>query len=272
MRKTVFALLLSVVLNLPSLAVAGTENDFEIDFGLSGAWYNPETPGQGWMLDVSPTDTLFFAAWFTWQGEGGYDWYTVQGSYAGDSAVVPLLRTTGGRFNHPAPTEIEVVGEAEFRFQDCNQGELRVRFDDEIEPEVMPLYRLTTAPHACREPGPKVAFRFGSRGRPDGSEDFVAATRNPDLIAQLRAQLQLPEDERVGFVHGAIARGDGGDNTSWNWHFVANAWRMVEVAVEVCDGRASEVDSDLDYWVDQVGYFCPWSSYVQAELSGDLSD
>lgn len=274
MRTIGFALLLSATLSLPAIAQSGgAETDgFEIDFSLSGAWYNPDTPGQGWMLDVSPTDNLFFAAWFTWQGDGGHDWYTVQGNYAGNTATVPLLRTSGGRFNDPSPTELEIVGEAEFRFQNCNQAELRFRFDELAEPEVVSLHRITAAPHACREPAPKVAFRFGTRARPDGSEDFVATTRDPDLIAQLRAQLDVPEDERSGFVLGTIARGGGGHNLDWNWHFVANAWRTVEAAVEVCDGRSSEVDEDLDYWVDHLGYFCPWSSYVQAEITGDVSD
>jgi hypothetical protein len=35
---------------------------------------------------------------------------------------------------------------------------------------------------------------------------------------------------------------------------------MVEVTMELCDGRPSDVERDLDYWVDSVGRFCPWSS------------
>lgn len=244
---------------------------FEIGVGLSGAWYNPSTPGQGWMLDVVSGSNLFFAAWFTWRGEGDHDWFTVQGSFAGDRAEVPLLRTEGGRYNDPTPTEIDVVGQAHFRFWDCRHGEVELRFDDHDGIETLPLYRLTPAPHACRQPPEAVQFRIGSRAAGDDSEDFVVATRDPDLIAAARAQLNLPEDQRSMFVHGALARGDGGINAPWSWHVHGNAWQLVEVSIELCDGRASDIEADLEYWIDTVGSFCPWSSYVKAEVSGELA-
>jgi hypothetical protein len=76
----------------------------------------------------------------------------------------------------------------------------------------------------------------------------------------------LPEDERNLFIIGPLARGGGGHNLAWSWQFVANAWQMVDTAIEVCDGRASDIEADLDYWVDHLGYFCPWDGYVKAEV------
>lgn len=265
--QKVFPSLLLVVAASPLVQAQDDSPPFEIDFGLSGSWYNPDTPGQGWMIDVSPVDNLFFATWFTWRGEGDYDWYTVQGNYVGDRARLPLLRTSGGRFNDPAPTEIEVVGEAEFLFEDCLKGRVHVRFEDGGIEDEIPLYRITAAPDACLEPAAKVAFRFGHRTAEDGSEDFVAVTNNASLIAQLRAQLELSADERSLFVIGSIDYGNGGHNLDWSWHLVPNAWHLTEASIELCDGHSSLVEADLAYWVETVTRFCPWSSYVKAELA-----
>lgn len=111
-----------------------------------------------------------------------------------------------------------------------------------------------------REPaGVRVVFAL--RGAPP-EESFVAFTEDAAVIGRVEAELRLPPAERRLFVSGTIARGDGGVNSPWHWHFVPGAWDLVEVAVEVCDGRPSDVESDPDHWVDKVGAFCPWSSYV----------
>jgi hypothetical protein len=35
---------------------------------------------------------------------------------------------------------------------------------------------------------------------------------------------------------------------------------MAEVTIELCDGRPSMVEENLDYWVDTVRFFCPWGA------------
>lgn len=37
---------------------------------------------------------------------------------------------------------------------------------------------------------------------------------------------------------------------------------MTSSAIELCDGLPSDVESNLDYWVDTVRYFCPWSGKI----------
>ena len=61
---------------------------------------------------------------------------------------------------------------------------------------------------------------------------------------------------------GPIARGPGpGDsNGPWSWHFDPEEFRMAAATIELCDGRPSYVENDLDYWVDTVGGFCPWGA------------
>jgi hypothetical protein len=96
-------------------------------------------------------------------------------------------------------------------------------------------------------------------------ERFVAGTSDPELIRAARSQLALPESERELFINGEIARGTR-RNEGWSWHFTPNKWQLTELSAEVCDGRPSHVEEDLDYWVEEVGRFCPWSSFVLREV------
>jgi hypothetical protein len=98
------------------------------------------------------------------------------------------------------------------------------------------------------------------------SYSFVAETTDPEVIEKAENQLQLPLEQRNLHIHGDIERGNDGYNNNWSWHFTPDSWNLVEVSVEVCDGRPQMVEDNLDYWVDEVGYFCPWSSVVLQEV------
>ena len=120
-----------------------------------------------------------------------------------------------------------------------------------------------------KSPAPtiEVSFRFGMRGDIGGAEDFIAVTLNRDIIAQARGQLALPDSERTLHINGPIERGNGDHNLDWGWHFIPNAWILSGSSVEVCDGGPQGVEDDLDYWIDTVQSFCPWSYYVKTEIS-----
>ncbi|MDZ7691860.1 MAG: hypothetical protein U5K69_12155 [Balneolaceae bacterium] len=96
---------------------------------------------------------------------------------------------------------------------------------------------------------------------------MVAATSDPDVIAKLEQELQKPFGDRNRHINGDIARGNKAYNGQWSWYFIPNEWDLVEASVEVCDGRPGMVEENIDYWVDQVGYFCPWSSRVVREVT-----
>ena len=113
------------------------------------------------------------------------------------------------------------------------------------------------------DPGP-VTFLFKMHGDASGEQDFRAVTSDVEIIEMARDQLLLPENERNLFIIGPIDRGNDG-NLGWNWHFVPDQWTLTELAIELCDGNAVLVSQDVDYWVDTVGQFCPWGSYVARE-------
>ena len=118
-----------------------------ITAGLSGAWYNVDTPGQGFAFDISPQLNLFFGGWFTWTGTAGeYDWLTVQGGFSGNTATLPIFRTSGGQFNDSRPVETVEVGTAEFVFSSRTQGQVTIEFTGSGTRTVIPLQRGTPPP------------------------------------------------------------------------------------------------------------------------------
>lgn len=109
-------------------------------------------------------------------------------------------------------------------------------------------------------------YRF-THADDDIEYSFVAKTSNSEVIAKVEQELQKPFEERNMHINGPIERGEVDYNNNWSWHFVENQWDLAEISMEVCDGRPSFVEEELDYWVDQVGRFCPWSARVEAEVN-----
>jgi hypothetical protein len=93
-------------------------------------------------------------------------------------------------------------------------------------------------------------------------ERFVMRTTDPDTIQQAVAILNGAENR---FPIGPLLRGNGGFNPPWSWHMDPDQVRLTEVAVEVCDGRPSYVEENLDdFLMPGVGY-CPWSGRIVGE-------
>lgn len=122
---------------------------------------------------------------------------------------------------------------------------------------------LESNPVVEESPPPSAVFEFRLHGR-NASESFRVETASPEVIEQMKAQLMLPQAERNLFAIGGIMAGDGGVNAPWGWHF-SNA-RLAEMSIELCDGIPSMVQDDLQYWLNTVKSFCPWTSYVHAQL------
>jgi hypothetical protein len=110
---------------------------FQINPGLNDAWYNPATPGQGFLISVFPDIEQMFVAWFTFDserppedvgamlGEPGHRWLTAQGPYDGDTAELTVFVTEGGVFDDaepPAVTDPAGDGTMTIEFADCNAG------------------------------------------------------------------------------------------------------------------------------------------------------
>jgi hypothetical protein len=108
---------------------------FDLNAGISDAWFNPETAGQGFFIIVFPQMQQVFMAWFTYDmerpppevtaqlGEPGHRWITAQGAFVGNTAVLTVHVAEGGVFDsaQPAPG-LREAGEILLEFTTCNAG------------------------------------------------------------------------------------------------------------------------------------------------------
>ena len=93
-------------------------------------------------------------------------------------------------------------------------------------------------------------------------EQFRARVTDAAQIVNLRQRLAAGT---TGVLSGTLVEGSGGFNTGWGWHLDPETVHAADMAIEVCDGRPSMVEADLDYWIDSVKQFCPWGARVIAE-------
>lgn len=100
----------------------------------------------------------------------------------------------------------------------------------------------------------------------NGPVDFVVDVAGERFVLRLTdpAEIRLADDRRLGrnprFPNGIIRRGDGGFNAPWTWHYDPPTVKMVEITIELCDGRPSHVE---EHFPDG-SQFCPWAARVVA--------
>ena len=126
----------------------------------------------------------------------------------------------------------------------------------------------------CRKNSPLV--RYFEVGLSNNSTDwrdtsFIVATSNTALLAEIDGQLQMPAAQRKRIVIGSLVKGSGGYNRNtgheFKWHLKEDDWQLTDLSIEIYDGRPhTDVDVDLNYWMNTVKRFSPWSSYIKREV------
>jgi hypothetical protein len=101
----------------------------DINAGMDGAWFDSDTPGQGFFIDAHPDqegDNFIFVSWFTYgeQTASGQRWLTAQGGFEGSIAEIDVYESSGGSFDDPLPPSITKVGTMSLDFTDCSNAEL----------------------------------------------------------------------------------------------------------------------------------------------------
>ena len=131
------------------------------DARYAGTWADFGTGGQGLVLDVSPSQTLLFGAWYTFAagsvaGAEGQRWITLQAAFpAGARALedIGLFESRGGVFDGPADTETVQVGKADLAFTSCTTARLDYRYTSGAfagRSGRLDLTRVTPAPAGCQ--------------------------------------------------------------------------------------------------------------------------
>lgn len=119
---------------------------------------------------------------------------------------------------------------------------------------------------ACSEgstaPQQNPAFTIQVAG--DGfSEEFVVEVATQSQVDELEARLDSGAE---GVIIGDLLTGSGDFNAPWSWHMDPATVHAADASIEVCDGRPSMVEDDLDYWIGTVGNYCPWGAKVVDRL------
>jgi hypothetical protein len=97
-----------------------------------------------------------------------------------------------------------------------------------------------------------------------GSEQYRVRIDNALLATKARRMMFGAERQQI--VTGAVARGDGGFNPGYSWHITPGTVSFADQTIELCDGRPSDVEANVDYWVDTVKQYCPWGGRFVSEV------
>ena len=141
-------------LNPASLRAIKLDEEIEtipINPGLNGAWFEPETAGQGFFIDVIASQNQLFAGWFAYEtdqgivlgeGENAHRWAVLQGPYENGVATLDVFLAEGGLFDDPSPVTTTTSGTATLTFSSCTTATFEYALDSGLNGDIQ-LIRLT---------------------------------------------------------------------------------------------------------------------------------
>lgn len=188
--------------------------------GLSGAWYEPRTSGQGFYLNVYAGIGGLWAGWFTYDttdtSAQGRRWYTLQNGVAFNAqdteVTLTILQATGGNFNAPPPISNggAQVGTATLSFTSCTAGRLQFQFNDG-RTGTIPLTRLDSA--FCNEAAGGLA----------GDINYTGLWHRNDLPGQGMMLRLIPDEQRlIGAWFTYDVNGSGSGEAGQEWYTIDN--------------------------------------------------
>ncbi|VAW45145.1 Peptidyl-prolyl cis-trans isomerase PpiB [hydrothermal vent metagenome] len=128
---------------------------FQITPGLSGAWFNPDTNGQGIYLEVLPSVNTLIMAWFAFDtehpdasvpstiGAAGNRWLTASGDFQGNQFVGSVFKTSGGLFDNPVAVSNTNIGDITLTFINCAMAEMSYVLDDSELTNTINIQRIS---------------------------------------------------------------------------------------------------------------------------------
>jgi hypothetical protein len=100
---------------------------FLLEPGITSSWYDSEHDGEGFQIGMLEGNRAALY-WYTYDSEGGQDWFVAAGEVRGNRIVFPALkRVSGGVFGpgfDPEAITRETVGSASFTWSGCDQGDM----------------------------------------------------------------------------------------------------------------------------------------------------
>jgi len=109
-----------------SIVVNAAAPPVTINGKTSGAWYNPQQSGQGFLIQTYDPN-VFVAIWFVFTPDGAPQWVYGQGTFdsTSNTTTIPAAIYSGAKFppNYVADDRVQTLwGNMTFTFTDCNNG------------------------------------------------------------------------------------------------------------------------------------------------------
>lgn len=205
-------------------------------FGLSGLWYNPQKPGQGFSFEVFEDyygfgEGRITGGWFAFApGQGGgtstQRWFYLDGDVSGTESTgnFTIYRSLGGVFDQPPVVTPVAIGSGTVSFSSCTEGFLTYAFQPGVS-EVgglsgnIPLTRLLSNV-ACTPGG-------------NGGEDFLrtgnwyeAATSGQGFILEVN-----PDSGYLMALWYTYRPAGGGSPSSQRWFSIQDPYTVGQTTV-----------------------------------------
>jgi len=143
--RLIKSLTLAGMVSVTSFAAAQTGM---ISGGFTGNWFNADTSGQGFQLQVLP-DGKAVAFWFTYDANGNQVWLIGNNDIQGNRLELDMARPVGARFGanfDSDDVQLQPFGTVTMTFDDCNSGTVNWQSSDaQFGSGSMPIERLTSS-------------------------------------------------------------------------------------------------------------------------------
>ena len=112
---------------------AGTNKPPAVDHGFSGAWFDPEHEGEGFIVEVLENNQAL-VYWFTYHADGRQRWLLGTGAIQGDRLVVEeMMDSHGGKFGNdfdPSDVSLRARGSMTISFLSCSEALVNYSIDN----------------------------------------------------------------------------------------------------------------------------------------------
>ncbi len=101
---------------------------------------------------------------------------------------------------------------------------------------------------------PGALVRFDVSGEP-----LTVFITNPKTIQDVIDRTIGVSIKRIPM--GRVVRGTLYD-PRWSWHLEPESVTMNDITMELCNAKPSDVEANLEKWLRDVGFYCPWNAEI----------
>ena len=204
-----------------------------INGSTTGAWYNPQQNGQGWVVEVvsSPTgEQSFLTFFYGYDNDGGQLWMiTGASTIQGNTAIADIYQTSatgfGGDFDPASFVLGEIVGTVMFEFEDCETGQVTFTSADtsmlaDFSNDIQRLTNISELECTFLVPGQvdRVGRPFISGFIPEEMQNAYNSNSDPETWVAAYQDTLL-----TGLQSFAQADGDA----AWNGYYTGEVWAEI---------------------------------------------